>query len=174
MALGLTRGEVSLAEHDDGWGAEFTLERRRIGAALGALGCEIEHVGSTAVPGIPAKPILDIAVGCPSQTNPQLVRDALEALGYVYCEDLGESGGHLFARGVARVRTHHLHVVPLRGDQWQSYLSLREFLRADGHARELYAAAKRALAVRFKDDRKSYTEGKASTVQQLLAKAKSS
>lgn len=172
MALGLTRGQVELAEHDEGWRAEFSSECRRIGAALAVLGCEIEHVGSTAVAGIPAKPILDIAVGCASETDVRAVRGVLEGLGYLYGEDLGESGGQLFVRGAGAVRTHHLHVVPLGGRQWQSYLSFREVLRTDADARERYAAAKRALAARFKDDRKSYSDGKASTVQELLARAR--
>lgn len=174
MTLGLTRGLVALTDHDDAWRDEFLAERKRIGTALEGFGCEIEHVGSTAVPGIPAKPILDIALGCPPKTDPLSLKPRLEELGYLYCGDYGDAGGHLFVRGTEAVRTHHLHVVALQDDQWTAYLALRDLLRSDAKSRQLYAAAKQTLARRFKDDRKSYTDGKAATVQQLLLKARSS
>jgi GrpB-like predicted nucleotidyltransferase (UPF0157 family) len=173
VTLGLIRGLVALADHDDTWREAFLAERDRIGAALEGFGCEIEHVGSTAVPGIPAKPILDIALGCPPKTDPLSLKARLEDLGYIYRGDAGDSGGHVFVRGTEAVRTHHLHVVALQGEQWAAYLALRDLLRSDAKSRELYAAAKRTLARRFKDDRKSYTDGKAGTVQQLLLKARS-
>ena len=165
VTLGLAPGLVSLTDHDDAWYAAFLDERERIGAALEGLGCEIEHVGSTAVRGIPAKPILDIALGCPLERDPLSLRAPLENIGYLYRGDFGESGGHLFVRGTELLRTHHLHVVTLQGEQWAAYLALRDLLRADAPSRELYAAAKRALARRFKDDRKSYTDGKAPTLR---------
>ena len=173
MTLGLTRGLVALADHDVSWRDEFLAEREILGAALAEFGCEIEHVGSTAGPGIPAKPILDIALGCPPQTDPASLKEPLEALGYLYRGDFGDSGGHLFVRGTETVRTHHLHVVALGGEQWTAYLAFRDHLRSDAESRELYAAEKRKLARRFKDDRQSYTDSKAPTVRQLLFKARS-
>jgi GrpB-like predicted nucleotidyltransferase (UPF0157 family) len=169
--LGLAHDLVLLTDHDDSWHAEFFAERERIGAGIEGLGCEMEHVGSTAVPGLAAKPILDIAVGCPPETAPLLLTDRLEDLGYVYRGDFGDSGERLFVRGIGALRTHHLHVVAPQGDQWTAYLALRDLLRADANSRDLYASVKRTLARRFKDDRKSYTDSKSATVQQLLLKA---
>jgi GrpB protein len=110
-------------------------------------------------------------VGCPPETAPLLLTDRLEDLGYVYRGDFGDSGERLFVRGIGALRTHHLHVVAPQGDQWTAYLALRDLLRADANSRDLYASVKRTLARRFKDDRKSYTDSKSATVQQLLLKA---
>jgi GrpB-like predicted nucleotidyltransferase (UPF0157 family) len=173
VALGLTRGVVELADHDDTWRSDFLAERDRLAAALGGTGCEIEHIGSTAVPGIPAKPILDIALGCPSRVNPLSLKARLEDIGYIYRGDAGAAGGHVFVRGTGAARTHHLQVVAVQDEQWKAYLALRELLRSDAESRELYATAKRRLAQRFKDDRKSYTDAKAATIHQLLHKARS-
>jgi GrpB-like predicted nucleotidyltransferase (UPF0157 family) len=173
MTLGLSSDRVVLSDHDDTWREEFVTERRRISRALARFGCQIEHIGSTAVPGIPAKPILDIAIGCPATTDPLSLRSPLEALGYLYRGDWGSQGGHLFMRGTDEARTHHVHVVALEDEQWAAYLAFRDLLRSDAKSRALYATAKRTLARRFGDDRKSYTDGKASTVQRLLLKARS-
>lgn len=168
MTLGLARGVVLLAEHDATWADEFRGESARLRAALGGMRCEIEHIGGTAVRGLRAKPILDIALGYTPPTELQGLRAVLERLRYEYRGDFGDEGGHVFVRGVADRRTHHLHAVRLRGSQWSAYLKLRNLLRSDAAARELYTTAKNQLALEFANDRKAYTRGKTAIVQRLL------
>jgi GrpB-like predicted nucleotidyltransferase (UPF0157 family) len=127
VTLGLARGLVRLEEHDATWRESFVAERDRLQASLIDCGCETEHIGSTAVPGMPAKPILDIAVGCPEWTSEHGVRARLEALGYEYRGDMRDSSGHVFARGPENARTHYIHLIRLSDPQWSSYLALRDF-----------------------------------------------
>jgi GrpB-like predicted nucleotidyltransferase (UPF0157 family) len=169
--LGLKHGTVRLVEHNPRWAPAFLAERVVLAEALDGLSCQIEHIGSTAIAGLPAKPILDIAVGMtePGDLRASIAR--LQRVGYDYRGDAGDGGGHVFVRASGAVRTHHVHVVALGGDQWRKYLMLRDRLRADAGARERYAAAKRALADRFPEDRQSYTDGKDEVIDRLLREA---
>jgi GrpB-like predicted nucleotidyltransferase (UPF0157 family) len=172
--LGLEYGTVALAPHDPGWTAAFRRERERLAAVLAAPDCRIEHIGSTAVPGLDAKPILDIAVGVDRSVAVEPLIVAIEGLDYRYRGDAGADGGHVFVReSVPRVRTHHLHLVRLDDPQWSAYLSFRDLLRRDAAARADYAAAKRELAARFPANRTAYTEAKDEIVGRLLAEARS-
>jgi GrpB-like predicted nucleotidyltransferase (UPF0157 family) len=166
--LGLKYGTVLLVEHDSRWAQAFLAERESLVAALGDLSGEVEHIGSTAVPGLPAKPILDIAVGIPESSDWAECIARLQQLGYEYHGDAGRDGGHVFVRARGDVRTHHVHVVLLEDSQWRAYLALRDLLRNDSVVRGMYAAAKKELALRFADDRKAYTKGKGQVVDRLL------
>jgi len=169
--LGLKYGTVHLVEHNPGWRASFPAEQAALGEALDGLSCDIEHIGSTAVPGLPAKPIMDIAIGIPDAGDVREYIARLQQVGYEYRGDAGEDGGHVLVRATGDVRTHHVHVVVLGGDQWRRYLLFRDLLRSDAMARDRYAAAKRELARRFTDNRKAYTDGKADIVDRLLREA---
>lgn len=169
--LGLKRGSVVLCDHDPSWASEFLLERERLRRALGDIGCVIEHIGSTAVSGLPSKPILDIAVGVLASVAPEVCIARLQACGYEYRGNAGAGGGHVLVLGPEERRTHHLHIVELGGVQWNAYLALRNLLRTDSEARTSYAAVKGALAQRFPEDRKSYTDGKDEIIARLVARA---
>ena len=128
--LGLRYGTVELVPHRSEWARAFTEERARLSEALGLLSCEIEHVGSTAVPGLDAKPILDIAVGLSPASVPADAISAIRDISYEYRGDAGEEGGHILVRGPEPLyRTHHVHVVDLGSPAWESYIVLRDFLR---------------------------------------------
>lgn len=169
--LGLRYGSVRLVEHDAGWRRAFLRARALLVQALRGVGAEVEHIGSTAVPGLPAKPILDIAVGIPQSVDVSGCIMRLQQHGFDYRGDAGDGGGHVFVRAKADVRTHHVHLVALGGRQWRAYLTLRDLLRQDAEARDGYAAVKRDLALRFPEDRKSYTNAKDAIVEQLVGRA---
>jgi GrpB-like predicted nucleotidyltransferase (UPF0157 family)/GNAT superfamily N-acetyltransferase len=140
---------------------------------LSRIPCEIEHIGSTAVPGLLAKPIVDVAVGLTTSLSVDPVIVALKNAGYRYRGDAGNSGGHVFVRESSElIRTHHVHVLLLDDPQWQDYLLFRDFLRQNTVARETYAAQKRALAARYPKDRKSYSRSKEPIVLRLLDEAR--
>jgi GrpB-like predicted nucleotidyltransferase (UPF0157 family) len=171
-ALGLPYGEVRLAA---GASTEWARAYERIAAAireaLGDAASGVAHVGSTAVPGLPAKPIIDIAVGMrPGETAVAPLRARLEPRGFIYRGDLGSQGGVLFVLETAPWRRiAHVHVVEYGDESWVRYLAFRDRLRRDPDARDSYARLKRTLAERLPGDRAAYTAGKDELVSALLS-----
>jgi GrpB-like predicted nucleotidyltransferase (UPF0157 family) len=136
---------------------------------LGALAMEVVHVGSTSVPGLDAKPILDIAAAVPDACPIDEIIERLAGSGpYTYDGDRREDGGLLFVRGSGEVRTVHVHVVGSTSAAWQLYLRFHDLLLADAGARAHYASAKRSLADQFPSDRVSYTNAKGAVITELL------
>jgi GrpB-like predicted nucleotidyltransferase (UPF0157 family) len=152
---------VRVVAHRHEWHALFENERRALLKRAGHLAVDVDHVGSTAVPGLDAKPIIDIALAVRSAEDVPRLRRPLEGLGYVYRGDAGGEGGHLFVKESApEVRTHHLHVVGVDDPQWRQWLLFRDELRADEALRARYSDLKKGLQERFAEDRKGYTEAK--------------
>ena len=167
--IGLRRHTVRVVDHDPGW-ADLAAEAcRRVRRAAGGIVVDVQHVGSTAVPGLPAKPILDLAAAvAASDAIPELV-EKLTMLGYIYRGDGEDSGGHLFVwESSPDVRTIHLHVVELSDDQWGDYLRFRDLLRQDPEVRRRYAELKQELHAKFPKDRKSYTDSKHEFIREIL------
>jgi GrpB-like predicted nucleotidyltransferase (UPF0157 family) len=159
--IGLKRHTVLVVDHDPGWIDLGTDACRRVQQAGGDLVADVQHVGSTAVPELPAKPILDLAAAVATlDVIPKLI-EKLTALGYIYRGNGEHSGGHLFVwESEPDVRTIHLHVVTRDDVQWRNYLRFRDLLRQDSTVRQQYAELKRELRKRFPDDRKAYTDSK--------------
>lgn len=169
-ALGLARDRVVVRPYDDRWPQAFAEESARLRALLGPLARALEHVGSTAVPGLPAKPVLDVAIAYAHRSALEAMRDLLARAGYEDRGDQGEQGGVVFVKGPATRRTHHLHLVAEASAQWRRYLASRDALRRDDSLRARYGALKGALARRFPADRVAYTAGKDDFVADVLAK----
>ena len=167
--LGLESKTVRVVPYDERWPALFEGEATRIGDAVALAGLPelaLEHVGSTAVPGLAAKPVLDIGAGYAAGTDPATYVVVLESLGYLYRGNGGLPGREFFRRG--ELRTHHLHLVERHGTHWVRYLRFRDTLRADAAVRDAYAALKRELAIRHPRDREAYILGKAEFVASVL------
>jgi GrpB-like predicted nucleotidyltransferase (UPF0157 family) len=156
---------VRVVEHDPAWASRFADERARLLTAFGPLPAAIEHVGSTAVPGLVAKPILDLLVGRPPGDVAPYV-EALQRAGYVWRGEAGIPGRHYFRRGDPR--THHLHLVERGGAIWRDHLAFRDRLRADAALAAAYGALKQRLARLHADDRAAYTEAKAPFIAAVL------
>jgi GrpB-like predicted nucleotidyltransferase (UPF0157 family) len=132
----------------------------------------VEQIGSSAVVGLLAKPIVDIAIGLATDHDVAPVRRRLESGGWIYRGDAGANGGHVFVlEDRPWHRVAHAHVVDHEGEQWRKYLLLRDLLRRSPAAREQYEAVKLRLAGDVGDDRAAYTDGKSAVVAQLLAEA---
>ncbi|GHA23001.1 hypothetical protein GCM10007989_18100 [Devosia pacifica] len=145
--LGLAHGENLIVDYDSSWPAEFDAERARLHKALGELARGIEHYGSTSVPDMPAKPIIDILIGVEPLGAWQVCRRPLETLGYDYAETAGVPGHFIFGRGHDKTqRTHLVHIVAYLGDSWVSNLAFRDALRRDADLRTRYLSAKRTAA----------------------------
>jgi len=167
--IGLQRHIVQIVAHDPGWAALAASTCQDIQDIAGAFIAGVQHVGSTAVPDLPAKPILDIAASVRTlDVMPELLK-CLPAIGYIYRGDGGAEGGHLFVKESAPdVRTIHLHVVAQDDVQWRNYLLFRDLLRQHANLRQQYAALKQALGQRFRHDRKAYTDAKHDFIRGLL------
>jgi GrpB-like predicted nucleotidyltransferase (UPF0157 family) len=167
--LGVEPGTVRVVPYDERWPALFQHDARRIADAVAEAGLPtlvLEHVGSTAVPGLAAKPVLDIGAAHAAGTDPLAYVAVLASLGYVSRGSRGLPGREFFSRG--EIRTHHLHLVELHGTHWRRLLRFRDALRADPAIRDAYAALKRALAVTYPGDRDAYMRGKGDFVAGVL------
>jgi GrpB-like predicted nucleotidyltransferase (UPF0157 family) len=164
---GLVHGTVQLAEWTPRWTELFAEEAARLRVVLGDLAVAIEHYGSTSVPGLVAKPLLDILVGGPEATDAAPYAAALAPLGYDYATHAGVPEHLVFGRGVAR--THLVHVVRYGGGAWHRALAFRDALRADAALRDTYGALKRQLAQHHGGERSRYTAAKSAFVARVLA-----
>ena len=163
---GLERGKVRLVEYDDAWPRLFQEEKERILQAIGQYVTDVQHVGSTAVPGLKAKPIIDIAIGVGRLSQAKEWLHRLEATGCEFREHSSEPDNLLFVKG--NPRTHHLHVVEHGGAEWQGYLRFRDRLRQDDGLAKEYQELKERLARTYPEDRESYTEGKAAFIRSVI------
>ena len=172
MTLGLERGVVRVADYDPGWAELFAAESARLTRALADAGLAValEHMGSTAVPGLPAKPVLDILGGYPAGADVAAYVRALEAAGWVHRGEQGIPGREFFRRG--EPRAYHLHLAVVGGSFWRDHLAFRDRLRASDALRDAYAALKRELAATHPRDREAYTDGKGAFVRAVLARVR--
>jgi GrpB-like predicted nucleotidyltransferase (UPF0157 family) len=165
--LGLAQGLVRLSEPTLVWTNLFEGEAKRLDRAIRAINGALEHCGSTSIPGIPAKPILDMLLGVPSPIDIEGIKKALLPLDYEHATWAGVPGHEVFGKG--NPRTHLIHVVPLNGEAWDRMLRFRNRLREDTALAREYAQLKRALAAQHPDDRATYTDGKSEFVDRVLS-----
>jgi len=166
-SLGLRRGEVRLVPYDPAW--EVTYQRLS-GLLLPELPCTvvaIEHVGSTAVPGLAAKPILDLAIGLRPGADDEEASTSLERFGFLR---RGDSEDGTLSRNFGleleeRVRLVNGHLVHHDGPHWQDYLTFRDLLRTSDARRDSYARLKGELVTAHGDNRTAYVDGKTAFVR---------
>jgi len=170
-ALGLDRGTVRVVPHRPAWAALFAEEAARLRAALGDRVLAIEHVGSTSVPGLAAKPILDLAASVPDLADAEALLPALAALGYQHKPDPDLPERLYLVKGPAERRTHHLSLAEPASRFWREHLRFRDLLRADATLAAEYARLKLALAERHPHDRPAYQAGKQAFIDDALGRA---
>jgi GrpB-like predicted nucleotidyltransferase (UPF0157 family) len=171
-SIGLRQGYVRLVPYDPGWLELFEEEKARICASLDEPSLDVQHVGSTAVPGIDAKPIIDMAIGVDDPKGAEaVIRAALESIGWELRHEAVLTGNRLFfVKG--QPRTHHLHVVERDSDVWTDMLLFRDFLLDHPEVAAQYLSFKRQLAERFAAKRESYTRGKGPFIESALEVAR--
>jgi GrpB-like predicted nucleotidyltransferase (UPF0157 family) len=162
---------VLLTPYDPAWPGAFERERVALEAAIGpwVVG-GIHHVGSTAVPGLEAKPIVDVLAGVEDLESSRACFEPLARLEYMYAPYRSEEM-HWFCKPRPERRTHHLHLVPTGSRRYVEELAFRDLLRAEPKVAGAYAALKRELAQRFRDDREAYTDAKSGFIREALARA---
>jgi GrpB-like predicted nucleotidyltransferase (UPF0157 family) len=153
--FGLNPGELHLIVVGHEWASRFSRERDRIASVLGPAAIDIQHVGSTAVPGMLAKPILDMAVAVESFKVGQSLVPVMEALGYEYRGEYGIPGRHYHVRGNPR-RTHHLHMLERGGVEWNRHVRFRDRLLQSSELAGLYSELKRESLLKASGSRDMY------------------
>jgi putative glutamine amidotransferase len=158
---------VRIAEPNPGWPADFEREERRIAGALGDLAVRIEHVGSTAVPGLAAKPVIDIQVSVGSMEPRSRYVRPLVALGYRHALDPVEPDHEYFSHDAEGTRRYQIHVCAV-GSEWERrHLAFRDALRRNPQDAREYERLKRELAARYPDDVYTYTEDKSEWISRI-------
>jgi GrpB-like predicted nucleotidyltransferase (UPF0157 family) len=165
--------EIDIVEYDPAWPSEFARLRDRARATLGDVAVAIEHVGSTAVPGLPAKDLIDMVVVVESDDDVSEAISRLEAIGYRARGNLGVEGREAF-RWPEGEKRHHLYVSPRASTELQAQVAFRDRLRSDPVVARDYVALKRELAARHRDDRLAYTDGKTAFIEAVLGRRVSS
>jgi GrpB-like predicted nucleotidyltransferase (UPF0157 family) len=173
MPTSRTDQPVVIADPDSRWPAVFETQRARLAEVL-APGARVEHVGSTSVPGLGAKPIVDILVGVDRLSDVERCIPEIEALGYEYVPDYEAElpQRRFFRRDEAGKRAQHLHAVEVDSDFFRDHLAFRDALRADPKLARAYETLKRELAGRFGRDRESYSDAKTLFVEAVLEKVR--
>jgi GrpB-like predicted nucleotidyltransferase (UPF0157 family) len=163
--------KVELVPYSAAWPEQFASEARALSAVLEPwLAGEIQHIGSTAVPGLSAKPVIDIMAPVRSLSEALPAIEALAALDYVYFP-YKQDEMHWFCKPSPEHRTHHLHLVPVGGTLWHRRLAFRDALRREPSLAVEYTQLKARLAAAHPQDREAYTEGKAPFIEAVLKAA---
>ena len=163
------RDVIEIVDYDPEWPNMYDKEQAILMKAFSQLHPHIEHIGSTAVPGLCAKPIIDIMVGLPALEGVVRYYPLVRPLGYVHVEQEDEGSRVFFRKGMPR--THHLHVVAFGSEEWHSHLSFRELLRDDPDLRGRYADLKRRSAKMHREDREAYVRSKQGFIQDAVGRA---
>ena len=170
-ATAVTR-EIVVADYDPAWPASFAQLRDRIWPAIEAHAVRVDHVGSTAVPGLAAKPVIDMDVVVAGDSRVRPVIEALRPLGYQWRGDLGVEGRQALRYLSDDLPDHHLYVVVEGNDAHLDHVLLRDLLREDADARERYGSLKRQNVDLAAGDMDRYVALKHDLVQELLSEAR--
>ena len=167
--------EVEIVNYDPRWPTLFDEEAKRLRATLDpSLIMGLEHFGSTAVPGLSAKPVIDILIAVRSLADAQAsFVEALRNLDYVYWADNPKKDRMFFVKGMPPFgsrRSHHVHVTEAHGEMWQR-LAFRDYLRAHPDEARTYERLKRRLAAEHRADREAYTDAKSAYIESVMRKA---
>jgi GrpB-like predicted nucleotidyltransferase (UPF0157 family) len=168
--IGLKRKTIKLIPHQKSWDDFFQNEKNKIFKIIPNI--FIEHVGSTAIKDIAAKPIIDIAVGIDKVKNFHLYKERLKKLGFEYHDNRGSKFNKFFTKGPEDCRTVYAHLVKYQGKIWNKYINFRDTLNNNVKLAKKYEKLKLDLAVKFKN-RDDYTKAKANFIKNINKKRSS-
>ena len=169
--LGLDRKSIELVPHRSEWKSLFESEADLLRGVVGNHIIAIEHIGSTSISGLEAKPIIDILVGVQKLSDAEKCIAPLAEIGYEYRGESGIAERFYFRKGRTDVSTHHLNIVETTSDFWREHLLFRDYLRRHADAAQSYGKLKRELALKHEGNRPAYTEAKANFIKSVLEKA---
>jgi GrpB-like predicted nucleotidyltransferase (UPF0157 family) len=157
---------IAVVDYDPAWPSQFESEKVRIAKAFGEQLEVLEHGGSTAVPGLAAKPVIDIWAGLRGPVSPTQIR-AMASIGYEHFGEYGIAGRDYFVKSTPPLC--HLHCYPIGHPDWNRHLAFRDWLRTHPDGAQAYGTVKRELAIRFSRDLMTYTQAKSDFIESALA-----
>jgi GrpB-like predicted nucleotidyltransferase (UPF0157 family) len=166
--IGLQRGTVRLVPYTKEWEILFKTEKLLLKWILNGLVLDIQHVGSTAIPDMPSKPIIDIVVGVKTVNDFGECTKPLQSAGYLFRENASNWREFFFAKGPEEKRTCHLHLMKYNGEIWKDYLAFRDYLITNKKCARQYASLKEKLSKRFADNRAKYTASKSKFIRETI------
>ena len=170
MSLGLRRGKVFVEPHNDEWKVIAKETISKLHSILQDILVDAQHIGSTAIQNICAKPIIDIVAGVSGFDELLTKNNILEKNGFVF---RGQDHPHqyLYVCGDNDIRTHHIHAVIYDSEDWNNYVDLRDYLNCHKKDAESYSKLKESLAKQYSEDRETYTALKSELIDEMIAKA---
>jgi GrpB-like predicted nucleotidyltransferase (UPF0157 family) len=169
--MGLMRNIV-IVEYRSEWPGTYVREARLLGGALGAVLVASHHVGSTSVPGLASKPIIDIMLVARCLDEMDACNDAMGAVGYAAKGEFGIAGRRFFSKGGDANRSHHVHAYEAEHPEVAAHLDFRDYLRVCPERALEYAELKAELAVRYRNDIEAYIAGKEPLILEILAESR--
>ena len=169
--LGLHKDKVELHPYDEQWVVEFQKEKQILDKLLLGIALDIQHVGSTSIPGISAKPIIDIAVAVKDLDDLEKVIPVLQNAGYDVKNSIQDKGEVLGAKGSPECRTHYIHVEPMESEYWNNHILFRDYLLNHPEYIVQYEEMKTQVLEKFKE-RKLYTAHKNDFIKKIIDLAK--
>lgn len=165
---------VEIVDYDPQWPVLYEEEKGRILDIIGRRIVAIEHVGSTAVPGLAAKPIIDIIVAVRHLIDAGECIKPLQSIGYEYVPEFEVEipERRFFRKGPPEARTQHIHMIELTSEFWERHLLFRDYLRSHPDVAQQYYQLKKELAARYGSDRKAYAEAKTLFIESIVAKSR--
>jgi GrpB-like predicted nucleotidyltransferase (UPF0157 family) len=158
---------IIVVDYDPAWPVAFERLRATIWPVVSDVALTIEHVGSTSVPGLAAKPIIDMSVVVPTASNIPIAIERLATLGYTHIGNLGVDGREAFSNPDG-TRSHHLYLCPRDGLGLANHLAVRHYLRGHPEVAKEYGELKKQLAKGFPEDIDSYIDGKTDLIMRIL------
>lgn len=171
VMLGLNNESISLMPDDKFWREEFKKEKIIIEDKI-YDNIIVEHIGSTAIPNIPAKPIIDIGIGIQNSKSIEGIISSLEEVGYIYKEENGISGRHYFVKGKPENREYHIHMYEINHPDWKNHLLFRDYLINNDELARNYGNLKLKMWKKYIGDRRAYTKSKNNFIEKVLKEAK--
>lgn len=168
--IGLKKGTVKLVPHQREWNENAENIVRLLRQLLGNTVLDIQHIGSTSIVSIHAKPIIDIAVAVNDVKNIIPYVEVLKQHNILFHEQ-AVAGQVFFVMENGDIRTHHIHIVKWDSAEWNNYISFRDYLNANAEKAMMYDDFKQKLAMQFSNERENYTAGKQEIIDQLLSEA---
>lgn len=169
--LGLDRDSVEIHPYDKEWANEYNKEKQILDKYLKGIEYRMEHVGSTSIPGLSAKPIIDIAIGTNDEDTAIKIADILMQEGYDIENSLSTKGEIFAAKGGIEFRTHYIHIQKIGSTYWNNFMYFKKYLLDHPKTIQEYGKLKNKLSLIYKNDRKKYTASKNEFISSILDKA---
>ncbi|WP_369903064.1 GrpB family protein [Bacillus manliponensis] len=164
--------QVVIKAYTEKWSRQFQEESVLFKKIVGDQAIAIEHIGSTSVQGLGAKPILDMMIGVRDLEEVQRFIEPLEKIGYEHVVHKEFPNRRFFRKGAWRAGTHHLHIYTYGSEEWVNNLLFRDYLRVHPTVRQQYEILKKELAETYKFDRVAYTNAKAPFIKKVIVEAR--